>query len=99
MQKTAIQQCLEEYSKIRANALQSYMLAKSYEEKEEWSEMLRGIDMGLNIMTKHLPTEQEQIEQAYNQGHHDGNTWAKSKEIKTFTSAQEYYNETYKTEE
>jgi hypothetical protein len=87
MNKTAIQLDLERLTERKINA----ELTRPY--KSEFHQgRAAAYNKAILLITELLPTEQEQIEDAYTQGAED-EYHKKDKHGKT------YYNETYKTEE
>lgn len=83
---TPMQQAIEEIKVFRKKASFEYKAATTNEDKEEWLSSISAIDSCLGVLKKHLPKEQEAIEQAYK-----ADMYPCSDE-----DATNYFNQTYK---
>jgi Holliday junction resolvasome RuvABC ATP-dependent DNA helicase subunit len=98
MNKTAIQQAIDNIKKHRDIVHNQYLVSNDCSEMEEISNQLAGLDFSIKTITALLPTEQEQIEQAYEQCVIDTDNEINGHR-RQYQNAKQYYNETYKTEE
>lgn len=69
IQLTPMQHVIELLKQERQMVYNEYRLSDDVQEMEELSHKLDGLDFSIKTTTKHLPKEQEAIEQAYKTGY------------------------------